>query len=55
MNYAVKVHYLSYDGSKSLVADVFNVNQDILLKILDVYGNASFEINIVSIQIRECE
>lgn len=48
MNYSIKV-YLSYDGSKSLVADVFNVDQDVLLKILDVYGNASFEIHIVSI------
>jgi hypothetical protein len=40
---------LSFDGEKTLIADVFNVDQEVLLKILDVYGNASFEIHIVSI------
>lgn len=47
--YSIKVYSLSFDGKKTLIADVFNVDKDVLLKILDVYGNANFEINIVSI------
>lgn len=49
MNYSIKIYRLSYDGNKTLIADVFNVDQEVLLKILDVYGNANFEIHIVSI------
>ena len=49
MNYSIKVYKLSFDGNKTLIADVFNVDQEVLLKILDVYGNANFEIHIVSI------
>ena len=49
MNYSIKVYRLSFDDNKTLIADVFNVDQEVLLKILDVYGNANFEIHIVSI------
>ena len=49
VNYLIKVYSLSFDGKKTLIADVFNVDQEVLLKILDVYGNANFEIHIVSI------
>lgn len=49
MNYSIKVYKLSFDGKKELIADVFNVDQEVLLKILDVYGNSNFEIHIVSV------
>ena len=49
MEYSIKVYKLSYDGNRTLIADVFNVDKTVLLKILDVYGNANFEIHIVSI------
>ena len=49
MNYSIKVYRLSYDDKKTLIADVFNVDQEVLLKILDVYGNGNFEINVVRI------
>ena len=50
MNYSIKVYKLSYDGNKTLIVDVFNVDQEVLLKIFDVYGNANFEIQVVNIK-----
>lgn len=49
MNYSIKVFSLSFDGKKTLVVDIINAGEDVLLKILDVYGNANFEIQVFSI------
>ena len=48
MNYSIKVYKLSFDDKKTLIADVNNVDKDVLLKILDVYGNTYFEIYIAA-------
>lgn len=51
MNYSIFVYKLSFDGTKTLIADIFDVNQEVLLKVLDVYGNAGFEINVKVIKL----
>ena len=46
MNYSIKVYSLSFDGKKTLIVDIFNADKEVLLKILDVYGNANYEIHV---------
>lgn len=48
MNYCVKIYFLSFDGKKTLIVDVFDVDKEVLLKIFDVYGSANFEIIVHS-------